>query len=281
MNSHSNSVQLHVGRLTRISLLDVPVPVDLLGLTTEQLAEVNWAQDLWADGGQLKLGAAAWVLETPDHRIVFDPMMALDVLLRADPDTEQASQQRVTEAFSEAGLPVDSIDEVLVTHVEDIGMLARQDASGHWSGFFPNASIRLSRAELVAFQSTPVDSGNEAGLRVRHAWDALIEQGIVETFEHGQEFSPGLFGDTSAGHSTGHTVFHLGSMTEPEMTLIGHLAVSPVHLATGECADLNEDPSAAWMLLHGYADDGRLIAGSLWPAPGAGRWLNDELVPFT
>jgi hypothetical protein len=40
---------------------------------------------------------------------------------------------------------------------------------------------------------------------------------------------------------------------------------------------LNEDPAAAWRLLHENAADGRLIAGALWPTPGYGRWRDGAL----
>ena len=40
---------------------------------------------------------------------------------------------------------------------------------------------------------------------------------------------------------------------------IGHLAVSPLHLATGECAFLQAEPANAWQLLQQTAADGRVL----------------------
>jgi hypothetical protein len=60
--------------------------------------------------------------------------------------------------------------------------------------------------------------------------------------------------------------------------MLGHLAISPVHLATGECPPQHEDAAAAWSTLRALADDGRMLVGPLWPAPGSGRWLDGAFV---
>lgn len=58
----------------------------------------------------------------------------------------------------------------------------------------------------------------------------------------------------------------------PAATFVGHLALSPLHLATGPCVPQHVDPEAAWRVLRTCADDGRLLPGPLWASPGAGRW---------
>ena len=76
--------------------------------------------------------------------------------------------------------------------------------------------------------------------------------------------------EVSKAHNPGHTVFHFGA--GPDATFVGHLAVSPLHLATGLCPQQHPEPELAWKLLHDYADDGRILIGPLWPSPGYGRW---------
>jgi hypothetical protein len=60
--------------------------------------------------------------------------------------------------------------------------------------------------------------------------------------------------------------------------MIGHLAVSPLHLATGECPTLQSEPARAWSLLRETVEDGRMLIGPLWPSPGFGRWVSGGFV---
>lgn len=271
-----DTIELTQGRLTRVGYLEVPVPPALLGLTDETIAAVSWSP-AWADGTQPRLGAAAWIAEVAGRRLVFDPLLALDVVLRPDPDTERASEEAVTRLFAEAGFPVESIDLVVMSHIDGIGMVARRDQQGGWTPFFPRARILLSELELSGFVASASSAEGGRPEPVRDAWTALIDGGRVDSYADGEAIVPGLMADVSGGHGPGHAVMHFMNNGRPEASLIGHLAVSPIHLATGECAALNEDPAAAWRLLHENARDGRLISGSLWPAPGFGRWAEERL----
>ncbi len=273
-----HTIELDGITLTRVGYLDVPVPAELLGLTPEAVAAVPWAAPLWAENDQPRLGAAAWFLDLDGQRIVYDPLFALDVVLRADPEAEQTHETAVASAFTEAGFAPDSVDLVIASHIEDVGMVARRSANRGWTPFFPSAQVLLSEPELEAFQvgSGEPESGNQP---TREAWQSLIDQGRVSSFKHGDELAPGVHADVSGGHSPGHTVLHIGAdPTSPSASLIGHLSVTAVHLATGACEALNEDPAAAWSLLRATIADGRRLVGPLWPAPGHGSWVNDELV---
>lgn len=69
-------------------------------------------------------------------------------------------------------------------------------------------------------------------------------------------------------HNPGHCAFHVGA----EATYVGHLAVTPLHLATGPCPPQHADPEGAWTWLEAVKADGRILVGPLWPSPGALRW---------
>lgn len=273
----TDTIELGPGRLTRVGYLDVPVPPTLLGLSADVIDHVPWAEPVWAAAGDLLLGAAAWFADVGE-RLVVDPLQALDVLLRPDRETELAHQDRVAQEFADAGFPVESVHRVVMTHIDGVGMVARRQSDGRWGPFFPQARILISDRELSAFLSA-ADADPDPSDLTRSAWSALLDQGLVDTFGDGQALAPGLVADVGGGHGPGHTVLHVQEAGTTRMTLLGHLAVSPIHLATGECAALNEDPGRAWRLLHEIADDGRLIAGSLWPTPGYGRWLEGRLRP--
>lgn len=270
------TVELPQGRLTRVGYLDVPVPSTLLGLTADEVTAIPWSTPTWARETQPLLGAAAWVLDTGERRLVFDPLQTLDVLLRPDRDAERTNQDAVARLFADAGFPVDSVDQVVMSHIDGVGMVARRDDEGSWFPFFPRATILLSDVELQEFLR-PAPAGEAEADLVREAWTALVDAGCVDTFASGETIAPGVLADVSGGHGPGHTVMHFQRDEAVELSLIGHLAVSPIHLATGACAALNEDPAAAWRLLQENAADGRLIAGALWPTPGYGRWRDGAL----
>jgi hypothetical protein len=69
-------------------------------------------------------------------------------------------------------------------------------------------------------------------------------------------------------------VVHITS-GDARATLIGHLALNPVHVLIDDCA-LHMDTPAAVAVLQTMAD-GRLLAGPLWPSPGAARWTGHRV----
>lgn len=81
------------------------------------------------------------------------------------------------------------------------------------------------------------------------------------------------------GHSPGHALINIGSADSVGATLLGHLALSPLHCAIGDCS-LHVDPQAANDVLRTLAD-GRLLVGPLWPTPGAIRWTGAEITTAT
>ncbi len=256
--------------LTRVGYLDVPVPPGFLGLGDP--GAIPW-RNPWATDDAVLVGAAAWFAEIGDRRIVFDPFLALDVVLRADPGQEAQHQAAIMAACEAAGFAVDTIDTVLLSHIEGIGMLAHHDEHGDWSPFFPNARITLNANNLKSFQDNIEEVGPE-----RTPWEALFVADVVDTFENGDTLAPGIRAASGDGHGIGHTVFELGDPVAAYF--IGHVAVSPLHLVSGECAAVNEDPALAWKisqsLLESVSSDQYLI-GPLWPAPGMGHWDGERI----
>lgn len=272
-----HAIELEDLTLTRVGYLDLPVPAELLGLESNAVAAIPWASPIWADGNRPRVGAAAWFAVVGGRRIVYDPLFALDVVLRPDRDTERKHEEAVARLFAEAGFQRESVDFVVASHIDGIGMVARRDDAGRWVPFFPEAKVLLSDVELDGFLRGARD-GSEAADTTREAWMALVGQGRVDTYSHGDVIVPGLVADVSGGHGPGHAVIHVGpDRDRPAASLIGHLAVTAVQLATGECVQLNEDPAAAWSLLCQTVEDGRIVVGPLWPSPGHGRWVDGAL----
>lgn len=183
-----------------------------------------------------------------------------------------SSTRPVIAAFSAAGIPIETITRVVVTHLEGIGMVAVHDASTDtWQPFFPNARVSLSAISLKNFVDQPFEHFSS------DAWNSLIEQGLVDTYVDGDEIVPQMIARLASGHDPGHHVFDFGD--GPEATFLGHLALTPLHLETGPCVEMHAHAEAAWSQLRAIASDGRLLIGPLWPSPGIGRYLDGVFVP--
>lgn len=266
-------LELAHATLTRVGYVDVAIPPEIAGLRAADFAGIDWRFPLWAEGEQLRAGAAAWFADIAGQRFAFDPLQAADGVLRADRGAEAAQQTAVAELFAKAGFPRESVDRLVMTHIEGVGMAAWRREDGRWERFFPNATIAVSEPVLASFLAA--DSFHQDPLE-REAWSALLYAGVVETYADGEALAPGLRAEVTGGHCPGHSVLHF---VEPRSetvaaTMLGHLAVSPLHLATGECPAQHAEPGRAWSALRGAADDARLLIGPLWPTPGFGRWIS-------
>jgi hypothetical protein len=272
-----HSIDLQHGTLTRVGYVDAAIPPEAAGLTANDFASIPWRSPVWTEGDQLRAGAAAWFADVEDTRLVFDPVLAADDVLRADHASELAHQAAIADVFGAAGFERASVDRLVLTHIEGVGMVGWRNEDGSWSPFFPNARVLVSDVSLSEFLASSADGARD----LQHeAWHALIDQGLVDSYDDGDDIAPGVRADVNGGHCPGHAVFHFGADArgQAEATMLGHLAVSPLHLATGECPPLHADPATAWSLLRAAADDGRTLIGPLWPAPGFGRWVGGAFV---
>ncbi len=258
-------------RLTRVLYVDAAIEPSATGLTAEEVRGVAWGEPLWAEGDKVRVAACAWVIEGRGHTIAIDPLGNADEILH-EPASAAAHQSAVRSAFRAAGIDPDAVDTVLLSHIESMGMSAVRDSGkgAGWRPFFPNSRILMSEAARGAFPEPAC-----ADL-VKEGFASLFAQRLVDTFRDGEWIVDGLRAEWTGAHNPGHTVFHVGTPTE--LSFVGHLAVSPLHLATGPCMPQHPEPERAWKLLRALAADGRVLAGPLWPSPGAGRWTGGAFV---
>jgi glyoxylase-like metal-dependent hydrolase (beta-lactamase superfamily II) len=255
--------------LTRVGYVDVGIPPERVGLTVEQIAKVDWAEPIWAANGEILAGAAAWVIEHGDARIVVDPAGAADDILRNDTDAA-AHQEAFAALLADAGFPRESFTHAIATHYEGVGMLAWRNDDGSWTRFFPNAPILMSQTELDAM---------EAGtLFMEPVMPQLRAQGALTAVDGDHvDITDDVSLELTGGHSPGHQVVRVSSNGE-QAVIVGHLAVSAVHLGTGYCPEEHMDPDTAQVVLEKLKAEDAILLGPLWPEPGAGRWNGSALV---
>jgi glyoxylase-like metal-dependent hydrolase (beta-lactamase superfamily II) len=257
-------------RLTRVGYVDVDIPPESVGLSAANIATVDWSQPIWAQGDQLRAGAAAWIIKSADARIVVDPALAADEILRNDKDAA-VHQHAFASLLADAGFARETMTHAVATHVEGIGMFAWRNDDGTWSPFFSNAPLLASQRELDA-----LDRGEHPDDAV--IFRALRAQGVVRATGDHESLTNEVTLEHTGGHSPGHQVLRISSRGEQAIVL-GHLATSALHLETGPCPRMHNDGDAAWSVLSKLRDEGALLVGPLWPAPGAGHWDGSQFVP--
>ena len=257
--------------LTRVLYVDAAIDPAAVGLTPDEVRAVPWGSPTWADDGQVRAASCVWVISTCGRHIAVDPSGNIDDILHESSSTS-AHQAAYAAAFEAAGIPIESVDTVLLSHIESIGLSAARDEDG-WRPFFPNARLLISDRALDSFVQAPPDY--ELGTAIQ----SLLDAGLVDTFGNGDELALGVTAEWTGMHNVGHCAFHIGE-AKAAATFVGHLAVTPLHLATGPCPAQHAAPDDAWRWLMSIASDpARVIIGPLWPSPGAVRWYGDHPVP--
>jgi hypothetical protein len=270
------NIAIRIGdvQLTRVGYADVNIPPERVGLTPEQVQAVSWGEPLWADGAEVRAGAAAWVIEDGDARIVVDPAQAADEIIRSDAEAA-FHQETFAKLLADAGFPRESFTHAVSTHVEGIGMWAWRNDDGSWGPFFPNAPLFEPARDLDA-----VDAGTIVG-DPSGAITQLRALGVVRTDDGDVvRVTDSVTLEHTGAHAPGHRFVRIDSGGE-HAVMVGHLAVSPLHFVTGECPQQHPDPRAAQERLDALLEEDALLIGPLWPTPGAGRWDGTKLVPVT
>jgi glyoxylase-like metal-dependent hydrolase (beta-lactamase superfamily II) len=266
----TNTIRIGDVLLTRVGYADVGIDPARVGLTPEQIEAVTWAEPLWAEGNEVRAGAAVWVIQDGDARIAVDPAQAADDVIRTDTDAA-FHQEAFASILEAAGMPRDSFTHAICTHVEGIGMWAWRNDDGSWVPFFPNASMMVPQRELDA-----IDHGEHPS-PVHEAFAQLRALGVLKPVSDGERVTANVSLEHAGAHTPGHQFVRISSGGEHAI-MVGHLAVSPLHLVTGPCPQQHPRPDEAQALIDGLLEEDAVLIGPLWPAPGAGRWDGKKLV---
>ncbi len=248
--------------LTRVPYFDIALDSDVVHLTGEQVAAIDWAEPYWSTPDRRVLvGQAVWVIESDGHPIVVDPCLAADPFLRSGPEAI-GHQKAVLAALRAAGFPPERVEIVVLSHLDGIGMAAIVTPDGGWAPTFPNARVVMMRAELEWLAGGSELAVNTGG---HPALDVLIEQGFVDAVEDGHQLTSAVRLELTHAHSVGHAFVRIESSGE-NATFLGHLALSPMNVVGG---NLPAETDALHRLIADAAAHDTLIVGPLWPFPGA------------
>jgi len=215
-----------------------------------------------------------WVLESGNRVVVVDPCGAADVFIRTGPEAV-SHQDAVFAALADAGYPRERVDTVMLSHLDGIGMAAAVTDDGSWVPAFPNARVVLTADELAFLAAPTYEVQGLEALR------ALIAVGAVDGVGDGHVLAPDITVKETGAHSPGHAVVRVESGGQLAL-LIGHLAITPLHIVAGRRDTLHLEADAALKVLDAVLDEAiersALVIGPLWPAPGACR-INADRTP--
>lgn len=270
-------VRLQVGdiALTRVEYFDIALGPEVANLTAAEVVAVEGAVPVWATAeGQINVGQALWVLESDGTTVVVDPCGASDDFLRSGPDAI-THQDAMLAAMDAAGFPPDSVDVVVMSHLDGIGVVAVVDEDGHWSPAFPKARIVMNAQEVDHLADTDDPVGGRA------AFAELVAQGAVDPVPDEHVVARGIRLVHGGGHSVGHSVVRVESGGD-QAVLLGHLAISPLNLIGPVSRNAHLDAEVTEEIVDELLAEavacGGLVIGPLWPRPGAGRLRKDAPV---
>lgn len=177
----------------------------------------------------------------------------------------------LVEQLAAAGFEPSQVDLVLVTHFhfDHIGGLLRPDGSRA----FPNASLRVSRAEHDYWMGEPSrlpERLRERIPKLRALFETYAAAGAFRTFEPGEELAPGIRALPAHGHTGGHTVYTFGAPGR-ELWCLGDLihfgAVQFEHPEVGVSFDADGEKAASVReeLFRRAADAKVVLAGAHLP----------------
>jgi len=214
---------------------------------------------------------SAYLLRSEDRTILIDAGMgALDIL--------GPGFGRLPAALAAAGVPPESIDTVIITHLhpDHIGGLLSGEAPA-----FPNAELIVAEADAQFWSDASMQSAAPEEMQGLF----LLAQGTVAAYgdqvtqvADGAEVAPGITLNLSPGHTPGHAVLRIDGGDQQLMMIADTVHSADLHLAMPDVGfgfDVDSALAAASRkrLFDMVAADKMLIAGSHVHFPGFGRIL--------
>lgn len=189
----------------------------------------------------------------------------------------QPSAGRLLDALSAEGLGPEDVTDLVFTHAHPDHLWGVLDDFDE--PMFLNAAHWIGRAERDYWMSPEtVDTiGDErASFAVGAARRLAAIEGVLETFEDGDEVLPGISAHLTPGHTPGHMSFEVSSGGQSAM-IIGdaiandHIAMARPGLPTGSDQDLETGAQTRQQLVERLADENMIAVGFHLSNGGVGR----------
>ncbi|WP_439813620.1 MBL fold metallo-hydrolase [Zavarzinia sp. CC-PAN008] len=235
-----------------------------------------WMVPHFADAeGSILLSFHAFIVESAGRRVIVDTCVGND-----KPRLGGVFENLKTgflEALTDAGIPPETIDIVLCTHmhVDHVGWNTRL-VDGQWVPTFPNARYLFAREEYEHWAVTPdVHHGDVFGDSVA----PIVAAGLHDLVEPGFRPTPELELEATPGHTPGHVSIRIRSQGA-EAVITGDMIHHPLQIAEPEhCTHFCSDAPRAVETRRRFLkeQEGRpiLVLGTHFAGPTAGHIVAD------
>ena len=180
-----------------------------------ELAEPNFLDPAT---GRLISSVHSWILRLGDKVVLIDTGAGNDKH-RVPPSNPRFHMLTTNwfERLAAVGVAPDDIATVINTHlhVDHVGWNTRLE-DGRWTPTFPKARYLMGRLELDHWHDpnggVRYHPGNMPA--IADSVDPIVEGGLVDTFEPGDEILPGVVVQAAPGHTAGQVVLRFESRGE-------------------------------------------------------------------
>jgi glyoxylase-like metal-dependent hydrolase (beta-lactamase superfamily II) len=260
--------RMKLGDFEVTTLLDGYIDINpaLLNAPPEQVKKLFDAAEV--PYGPVRTPVNTFLINTGDHLVLIDAGGARMLGPTAG---------RLPQALAAAGMSLDQIDEVYITHMHGDHLHGTVTPEG--TPMFPNAVVRVAKADLDFWGSAEVEAAAPADQKWRYvaAKRAKAAYGDrLKPFEPGGELVPGIRSVAAVGHTPGHSCY-LVTSGKAQLMLIGDL----IHLPMAQFSKPEmtiafdwQQPRAAQTrqaIFDRISDENMLLGAVHLPFPGLGQ----------
>ena len=212
--------------------------------TPETILPIAWLRPHFADeNGRLKMSIHAFLVRTPDRKIIVDTCLGNDKENRRIPHWNNLHGPFLRD-LAEAGFPREAIDTVLCTHlhVDHVGWNTMK-VNDRWVPTFPRARYLMGRKEFEHW--TTQTTRPEMAPIMADSVLPVCEAGLVDLVETNHQLCPEISLLPSFGHTPGHCSVRISSRGE-EALITGDFLHHPCQIAHPEWSSTADwDPDQA------------------------------------
>ena len=240
----------------------------------EFVRRYEWLKPHFAtEEGKLYASVHAFIIESQGRRIIVDTCVGNDKSRRVK--GWNRLQTPFLERLTQAGVPAESIDTVICTHlhVDHVGWNTRL-VDGQWVPTFPNARYLFGRIEWDHWSAEPLTEG--ADDIVADSVRPIVDAGLSDLVEMDHRLTDEVWLEPTPGHTPGHVSVRIESRGQ-RAVITGDLMHHPLQCTEPDMRNnFDSDAEAARLtrreFLSRHADQPVLVLGTHFAAP-TGGWI--------